>query len=337
MRIIILVVVFLAVPSFAQERPLPILDMHLHAGPVSAQGPPPVAICAPFEHWPDYDPRDPAEQYAMKFIKEPPCAKPLWSPESDEALMKETLAVLERRNIFAVTSGSPEDVRTWKAAAPERIIPALQFWVHEGAPGIAAVRELFASGEFAVFGEVTNQYFGIAPDDPRFAPYVALLEELDIPLGIHVGPGPPGTHLLHPMLREHRVSTQSPLLLEGILRKHPRLRVYAMHAGWPMIDEMITMLFNYPSLYVDIGILAFAHPRAESHRYLERLVRAGFGRRILFGSDQMVWPEAIERALSMVEEAPFLSPAQKRDILYNNAARFLRLSQEEIARHHGRN
>jgi hypothetical protein len=27
---------------------------------------------------------------------------------------------------------------------------------------------------------------------------------------------------------------------------------------------------------------------------------------------------------------------QKRDIFYNNAARFLRLSQEEIAKHHGR-
>jgi hypothetical protein len=29
-----------------------------------------------------------------------------------------------------------------------------------------------------------------------------------------------------------------------------------------------------------------------------------------------------------------LTPAQKRDIFYNNAARFLRLSKEEIARHH---
>jgi uncharacterized protein len=32
-------------------------------------------------------------------------------------------------------------------------------------------------------------------------------------------------------------------------------------------------------------------------------------------------------------EAPFLTAEQKRDILYNNAARFLRLSPEQIARH----
>jgi hypothetical protein len=42
----------------------------------------------------------------------------------------------------------------------------------------------------------------------------------------------------------------------------------------------------------------------------------------------------IERAVAAIEEAPFLSEQQKRDILYNNAARFLRLSEDEIAQHH---
>jgi predicted TIM-barrel fold metal-dependent hydrolase len=57
---------------------------------------------------------------------------------------------------------------------------------------------------------------------------------------------------------------------------------------------------------------------------------------VMFGSDQMVWPGVIERSIKVVNEAPFLSASQKRDILYNNAARFLRLSKEEIARHHGK-
>jgi predicted TIM-barrel fold metal-dependent hydrolase len=55
----------------------------------------------------------------------------------------------------------------------------------------------------------------------------------------------------------------------------------------------------------------------------------------MFGSDQMVWPEVIERSIAVIEEASFLSEEQKRDIFYNNAARFLRLSEEEIAKHHG--
>lgn len=41
-----------------------------------------------------------------------------------------------------------------------------------------------------------------------------------------------------------------------------------------------------------------------------------------------------ERAIAVIDEAPFLLTQQKRDIFYNNAARFLRLSREDIARHH---
>ena len=35
--------------------------------------------------------------------------------------------------------------------------------------------------------------------------------------------------------------------------------------------------------------------------------------------------------LLIIEDAPFLTKQQKRDILYNNAARFLRLSPKEIS------
>ena len=36
-------------------------------------------------------------------------------------------------------------------------------------------------------------------------------------------------------------------------------------------------------------------------------------------------PETLPVAIEAIESAPFLSADQKRDILYNNAARFLRL------------
>lgn len=54
-----------------------------------------------------------------------------------------------------------------------------------------------------------------------------------------------------------------------------------------------------------------------------------------FGTDQMLWPGALGIAVETVESAPFLSEDQKRDIFYNNGARFLRLSEDEIARHNG--
>jgi predicted TIM-barrel fold metal-dependent hydrolase len=52
---------------------------------------------------------------------------------------------------------------------------------------------------------------------------------------------------------------------------------------------------------------------------------------VLFGSDQMIWPDVIEMALESIDSATFLTAEQRRDILFNNAARYLRLPSERIA------
>ena len=77
-------------------------------------------------------------------------------------------------------------------------------------------------------------------------------------------------------------------------------------------------------------------PRAQFYAELRRLVDAGFVKRIMFGSDQMIWPQAIGVGIETVRQASFLSEQDKRDILYDNAARFLRLSSVEVARDHAR-
>ena len=48
--------------------------------------------------------------------------------------------------------------------------------------------------------------------------------------------------------------------------------------------------------------------RKEFHRYLERIVDAGFGSRVMFGSDQMNWPGVIEYGIEAIETATFLTP-----------------------------
>jgi predicted TIM-barrel fold metal-dependent hydrolase len=58
-------------------------------------------------------------------------------------------------------------------------------------------------------------------------------------------------------------------------------------------------------------------------------MRAGFGKRIMFGTDQMFWPEAIGLAVQGVDSARFLTASEKRDIFYNNAVRFFRLDKGE--------
>ena len=63
---------------------------------------------------------------------------------------------------------------------------------------------------------------------------------------------------------------------------------------------------------------------------MRRLVRAGFVNRLMFGSDQMAWPETIGMAVDAIESADFLSPDQKCDIFFNNAVRFFRLDADAL-------
>ena len=54
------------------------------------------------------------------------------------------------------------------------------------------------------------------------------------------------------------------------------------------------------------------------------------GKRIMFGTDQMQWPDAIGMAIEVIESAKSLTTEQRRDIFYNNAARFLRLTASDV-------
>ena len=44
----------------------------------------------------------------------------------------------------------------------------------------------------------------------------------------------------------------------------------------------------------------------------------------MFGSDEMTWSGTIGLSIDYINKADFLTEGQKRDILYNNAVRYLR-------------
>ena len=317
-----------------QQRPLPVIDMHLHALGAHDQGPAPSYIGVPFRDLGLHDPKnDYRKTFTNALLTKAWADTSVASPTTDDSMKYLTLKSLRDNNVYAVTSGDLNRVRDWKRAEPNRIINSVEWdFGLARSQGLTpdSLEKLFGSGEFKVFGEISIQYEGFTDSDSAFEPYLALAERLDIPVGIHVGNGPPGAPYFSSV--NYRARLHSALTLEEALIRHPKLRVYAMHAGWPMLDDMLATLYTHPQLYVDVAAICYFVPTKEFYYYLERMVNAGFGKRIMFGSDNMVWPGVIKVGIDRINNAPFLSDAQKRDILFNNAARFLRLTNGEIER-----
>ena len=302
----------------------PIIDMHMHAMPADFYGKAPATMCAP-QTFPWVDPRDTTADFMT-------CVGPqIEAGATDDEVVRRTVAVMTAYNITGVISAplrggvSPLDrLKPWQAAAPDRVIPGV--WSNGSVP-LEQLRTWGKAGRIRVLGELTFQYTGYRFSDALPEQHFALAEELDIPVGLHVGPGAPGEAYF--LSARYRAESGRPLALEESLLRHPKMRLYIMHAGWPLADEMLALLFYHPQINVDVGIISWQLPRAEFHRYLKRFIDAGLGKRVMFGSDQLLFHDMIRVAIENIEAADFLSAEQKRDIFYNNAARFLRLDQKK--------
>lgn len=303
MRVLCLVT-FLIVNGTASAqmagRRQPIIDMHLHAYLL--------------------EPGDPAWPYKRMCVNNAkPCANgPSSYGAMSDYLLQGTVVMMKKYNVvLGFLSGDLAEVARWDAAAPGRFLPSAG--VYDGLQvSVDSIRAALAQGRVKGIGEIGAQYDGIPANDARLEPYFALAESLDAPVLIHTA----GFGSREPAFRAYN---GRPLLLEEVLVRHPRLRIYVENAGYPFLDDIVALMLQYPHVYVDVSTITWLIPRAAFHAYLEALIRAGFAKRIMFGSDQLYWPEVIGEAVGAIESAKFLSAAQRQDIFYNNAARFLRL------------
>lgn len=292
-------------PNLQNTKSYPIIDIHMHAFQWNKYGdpPPPNLITG----------------------KRP-------TARSNNEAIEAYIAEMDRYNIvLAVGSGQLEMVKEMKEHVLNRFIGGIEFPKYtspvnkriEKWPSLNELRILYESGQLKIMGEITAQYAGVAPNDPKLEPYFALAEELDIPVCLHTGFGPP----MSPYMGDpnFRMRHGNPLLLEDVLVKHPRLRIYIAHGGYPNLSETIALMLMYRQVYMDISAINWLLTREEFHAYLQRLMQARLGKRIMFGTDQMIWPDAVGMSVDAIESATFLTEAQKRDIFFENAARFLRL------------
>jgi uncharacterized protein len=257
------------------------------------------------------------------------------SPTNPEEHMTRSIAIMKQRNVvLGIVSGSAlADVEAWDAAAPDRIMKGISVDDPTRFMAPQDLDRLFREKRLDAFGEVAAQYEGYSPSDPAFDAYWAVAEKHGVPVGIHTGGAPPGTP--YTCCPKFRLALGDPLLLEDLLVKYPKLKVYVMHAGGFFPQSALMLMTMYQHVYVDISTLTWTPIAGDLlEPFLIEAKRRRLLDRVMFGSDQMRWPEAIALAIDRVNRLSFLTVEEKADIFYDNAAKFLGLTAEEIARHH---
>lgn len=301
MKISILILTVILLQFFSARSQTKIIDMHIHS----------YADC-------NFGERESATDYYG-----------VSGSKTAEIHRDETFAAFKKYNIIkAVVSGNPESVESWKAKDKDDIVIRGIWMVAPDDYNMDSVKfeQMIKDKKVEVFGEIGPYYGGTTLSDSIWQPYLRLCEKYDIPVAVHTGGGDPGgTYSWSP---KARLKLGDPYLIEDVLVKYPKLRIYMMHAGgedWP--ERAIRLMAYYPQLYTDVAVMLWVEPNTQRYvkEFLRNIKAAGYLNRVMFGSDQMKWPYAIEKSIRFLNSLSFLTKQEKEDIFYNNAAKFLRL------------
>jgi len=284
------------------QKQLPVIDMHAHAFPANGE---------------------------KDYYGNP-------SPGDDDVLCQQTYEAFRKWNVVkAVVSGPLEYVELWKSKdVDNRMIrgifmesPEVDYpYPGKGGIEIGRFEELVKNGKIELFGEIGAIYGGRTLNDPGWQPYLSICEQNDIPVNVHAGDVGPNAHSWAP---KTRLSLGDPYLIEDVLLRYPKLRIYLAHAGIEWHDHALSLLKVHPNLYTDVSCLLWINPMCKriGREFLAKAKEDELLDRVMFGSDQILWPHGIEMSIEYLNSLEFLSEQDKRDILYNNAARFLRLDE----------
>ncbi|WP_460218457.1 amidohydrolase family protein [Psychroserpens sp. MEBiC05023] len=195
-------------------------------------------------------------------------------------------------------------------------------------PDIIKLEQLFKNGTFKSLGETSFHSMGIHPTDKRFDPYWSLAEKYQIPIGFHADRGPFKRNMKEtPNWNEDYAN---PLLLLPILEKYPNLKIYLMHYPGSYFEECLEVMKKHPQVYCEITAVSMFAPKHVWEPRVKKLFDEGLGNRLMFGSDYV---GTIRKNIEIIYNLDWLSDKQKKAIYYDNASRFLELSESEIKTH----
>lgn len=143
---------------------------------------------------------------------------------------------------------------------------------------------------------------GIAFDDKKLYPIYKKLTENNIPLMVTVSG-----------LMNSFVNSDIPGQIDRMLNDFPELRLIAAHAGWPWINEMITVAFKHPNLYFTADFEAAKSPGGDVLRQAAEYMLTD---QILFASSFPLGP--IGEGIQWIKDWKLPKEAEEK-ILYKNA------------------
>jgi len=251
------------------------------------------------------------------------------APASLQAYFEETYGLFRKYNVKAVVSSRPELVEKWRSQDKDnRIIPGL-LMLSPTSWGMTPARfeTMVRSGEIKVFGELAPYYTGGTICDPGWKPYLEVCEKYDVPVAVHTGGGLPGRK--NTWREESRLRFGDPYLIEDVLVEYPNLRINMCHSGAEHDERALALMSLYPQVYCDLAAMVNFGPQSQRlcRAFLIKAKNDGLLDRVMFGSDVFLWPHHLEIGLEYIHSLEVLTEKEKRDILYNNAARGLRLEQ----------
>ena len=151
-------------------------------------------------------------------------------------------------------------------------------------------------------------WFGQPPDDRMYYPFYAKCAELGVPVQIQVG------HSAQSFLR----TVAQPITLDRVAIDFPELTIIGIHIGHPWTEEMISMAWKHPNVFIGTD----AHAPRYWDASLVKFINTRGQDKVMFGTD---WPViGFERAMRELNELE-LREAAKRKLLVENAVRVYKL------------
>ena len=210
---------------------------------------------------------------------------------------------------------SSEEIADAAAAHPDVLIPFGSVDPHGGAAAVRRARRLVTQHGVRGF-KFHPSLQAFEPNDPRFHPLYAALEELGVPALFHTGQTGIGAGL--PGGRGIKLRYSDPMLLDDVAADFPGLTIVLAHPSVPWQDEAISIATHKANVYIDLS--------GWSPKYFPpQLVRAAnsmLRHKVLFGSDfPVITPDRWLRDFDGLEIKPEVRPL----ILKDNAIRMLGL------------